>query len=258
MDDRILRKIITAAAITKEDIVVEVGPGLGCLTHELAQRARQVIASEIEKKFVTYLQGQLVEPNLEIVHQNILHLSYAAFDQSIRRFSTNSSSRYIVVANLPYAITSAILRYFLDAPNPPSRMVIMVQKEVADRILAKPPRMSLLSVAVQLSMKPTLVTAVPGSAFWPTPEVQSAVLQMEYQPQSIVKDRRLFFSLVQKAFQGKRKQLKTSLKGFHGIPNVEHALEKTQVKPSQRPEELSVADWIQLYTYLFPNIPIKA
>ncbi len=177
-----IEKMIEAAGVSKSDTVVEIGPGFGVLTFALAAKAGKVVAFEIEKKLQKYWEKDKPE-NVEIVWGNVLKI----LDIKILDIKILDIDKYKVVANLPYQITSAVIRKFLETDNPPSVMVLMVQKEVAERICAKPGGMSLLSVAVQYYADAEIIAPVPRSSFWPEPKVDSAILRLRLE----VKNRKL-------------------------------------------------------------------
>ena len=169
-DEGLLAKIAAAAELSPDDEVLEVGPGLGALTQQLCRLARRVVAVELDQRLLPALHRELAAcGNIEIVHGDILALDPADW----------FAAPYAVVANVPYYITAAILRHLLESRPRPRRLVLTVQREVADRLTAKPPDMSLLAVSVQYYGKVRLVSAVKAGAFWPRPEVDSAVVRID-------------------------------------------------------------------------------
>ncbi|MEK9129825.1 MAG: 16S rRNA (adenine(1518)-N(6)/adenine(1519)-N(6))-dimethyltransferase RsmA, partial [Patescibacteria group bacterium] len=167
IDKNILNKIIQAADLKKDDIILEIGPGLGILTQELAKRVKKIIAVELDKKIAEILKYELKKiNNLEIIQNNILKT------QDLKCKIQNN--KYKIVANIPYNITSAILRKFLSEKPKPYEMILLIQKEVAKRIIAKPKEMSLLSVSVQFYGQPKIISIVSKNSFWPKPKVDSA------------------------------------------------------------------------------------
>jgi len=249
LDEAVLDKIIEAAELSKSDTVVEIGPGFGALTFKLAEKAGRVLAFEIEKKIKPFWDDVLSHParpaspelqrgeggakggreNVEIIWGDALVSLRATkgrsnpdgLRESFPWFNGIASpafagvnyprndTAYKVVANLPYQITSPIIRAFLEADNPPELMVLTVQKEVAERICAQPGDMSILSVAVQYYAKPEIVAIVPRTAFWPVPEVDSAVVKIDNRQQKT--DNRVkneeFFKIVKAGFANRRKLL---------------------------------------------------
>ena len=245
IDEEALNSIISAAALTSEDIVVEVGPGLGILTRRLAEQTAKVIAVELDPRLVSILKRSLGSfSNVSIIHGDILKI---ALSQLLEGLAQN----YKVVANLPYYITSPVLRHFLEASLKPSLMVVMVQKEVGEAMAAAPGRMSLLSVSTQLYSKPTMITCVPKESFYPPPKVDSLVLRLDiYSKLPIgVSDVTSFFNIVKAGFSSSRKQLRNSLAQAFGMPpgQVVLLLEKAGVEAKRRAETLSLEEWEKLW-----------
>jgi len=241
IDEKVLKKIIEAANLSENDIVLEVGSGIGNLTAELAKRAKKVIAVEKDPNLVRILNNELRIKNIKIIQGDILKIPYS-------RFQILDS--YKVVANIPYYLTSPLIRKFLELKNPPTEMILMVQKEVAQRICAKPTKMSILAVSVQFYAKPEIISFVSKKFFWPSPKVDSAILRIA---PLINADRRLinadlFFKIVRAGFSQPRKQLVNNLsKGLKmGKEKVKNWLLKKNIQPTQRAETLSVRDWILL------------
>lgn len=244
VDDGVLRSIIEAAELSPDDLVVEVGPGLGILTEELAKRAAKVIAIEVDSKLASALSQSLSHfPNLTIINTDVLQV---ALKELVR-----ADLGYKVVANLPYYIASPVLRHFLEASVRPQRMVIMVQKEVAQSIAAAPGKMSLLSIAVQLYGKPTIVAYVPARSFYPAPKVDSAILSIDVyqQPIAEVEDVPRFFHLVRAGFSAPRKQLRNALALGLSLPAESAAalLNRAQISPHRRAETLTIEEWVKVY-----------
>lgn len=235
-DKTFLFKTIEAAELNSKDIALEIGPGIGSLTQELAKAAGRVVAVEKDRKMIEVLGETLAETqNVEIVQADALKFQM--------------SKPYKLVANLPYYITSPVIRKFLEAENPPELMVLMIQKEVAQRICARPPEMSLLTVAVQFYAKPQIVCHVPKSAFWPQPKVDSAIIKLQIGPtiESEV-GREQFFKIVRTGFSQPRKQLINNFCTGFGTSRqqAEAWLLENGIQPSQRAETLTVEDWIKL------------
>ncbi|MFH1789787.1 MAG: 16S rRNA (adenine(1518)-N(6)/adenine(1519)-N(6))-dimethyltransferase RsmA [bacterium] len=241
-----IEKMISACEITKSDTVVEIGPGFGALTLALAKKAKKVIAFEVEKKLQNYWDELLFEKsssnNIEIIWQDAL--AVLAKNNNI-----NLPSSYKVVANLPYQITSPIIRTFLESGKKPKSMTIMVQKEVAERICASPPNMSLLSVAVQFYSNAKIVVNAPKTFFWPQPKVDSAVIKLDNIQKKHNIDEKKFFKVVRAGFANKRKKLSSNLSGLLNIYDksiVSSAFEKAKLNANVRAQELSVEQWIEL------------
>ncbi len=245
IDEEVLGTVVSAAGLTGGDVVLEIGPGLGVLTRELARQAGRVVAVELDSSLATTLRGTLSSlENVTVVDGDILKLEPAAL------LGGQETANYKVVANLPYYITSAVLRHFLEAKLPPQLMVVMVQKEVAEAIVAKPGRMSLLSVSVQFYGEPEIVSYVPARCFYPAPEVSSAILKVTLYPQPVVAgDSEGFFRLVRAGFCASRKQLVNSLAQGLGLPKarVLPLLEKADIIPQRRAETLTITEWAQLW-----------
>jgi 16S rRNA (adenine1518-N6/adenine1519-N6)-dimethyltransferase len=242
MDGRALARIVAAAELTVEDAVLEIGAGVGNLTRLLAKEAGRVVAVEIDRRFLPVLEAELANwPNIRLVTGDIL-----ALDPS----ELMGAGPYKVVANLPYAITSAVLRHLLEARVPPQRMVVTVQREVAERIVARSGRMSLLAVSVQFYGRPQLLFRLRPGAFYPPPEVASAVVRIDRHPQPPVEvaDVDGFFQVVRAGFSQPRKQLGNSLAHGLGISSEEaaDALRRAGVDPRLRAERLGLEDWARV------------
>jgi 16S rRNA (adenine1518-N6/adenine1519-N6)-dimethyltransferase len=242
IDKNVLRKIIEAAEISKEDVVLEVGPGIGNLTIELAKKVKKVIAVEKDKRMVEILKEGLEEErikNVEIVNEDILKF--------LPSFKVRRS--YKVVANIPYYLTSRLIRNLLEAKRKPKLIVLMVQKEVAQRICAKPPKMNLLAVSVQFYAKPEIVSFVSKNCFWPRPKVDSAIIKISnIKKQKPTKEEKLFFEIVKAGFSHPRKQLINNLsKGLKKNKKiVEEWLLNCGISPDKRAEALSIEEWKRL------------
>jgi 16S rRNA (adenine1518-N6/adenine1519-N6)-dimethyltransferase len=224
--------------------VLEVGPGLGVLTERLARAAHRVVAVEIDTELASALRVEFDGANVTVHTADVLKVEPASFFEK----------PFVVVANLPYHITSPALRHLLAAGPPFAlRLVVMVQAEVAERIAAQPGDMSSLAVSIQAQARVRIVRRVPAAAFFPRPKVDSAVLLLE--PLSD-EDRPVprneltqFVTLVQAGFKQPRKKLVNSLAEGLGAPkqNVVELLEKADIDPGQRPQDLAIADWVRLY-----------
>ncbi len=237
IDSDALEGMVETAKLCERDTVLEIGPGVGTLTVELLKRAEKVIAVEKDNRFVSILRGQF--PQLEI-HQ-----------QDFRSFNLDRLPvGYKVAANLPYYITSSIIQALLTSTNPPRSITILIQKEVAERITAQPGQMSVLAFSVQYFAKPKLIQIVPRTSFWPSPEVDSAVLQIDVRRQPFFKaDPKTLFRLVKAGFGEKRKQLKNSLAGGLNLntSSVNDLLQSANISPTARAQELSLEQWHKLY-----------
>lgn len=239
-----LESIASAAEIQPTDTVLEVGPGLGSLTRYLAVAARQVIAVELDADLIPPLET-ITKPynNVHIVHGDILKISPKELIHT---------TDYLVVANIPYYITSAIIRHLLENDLKPRRIVLTIQKEVAERICAQPGDMSLLALSVQVYGQPRVAKRIPANAFFPAPKVDSAVLCVDTYPSPKIQPELLntFFKLTKAGFSQKRKTLRNSLSsGLHiATVEIEDLLTKAEIDPKRRAETLSIDEWQRLCT----------
>jgi len=255
VDEEVLNLVASTAGLTPADVVVEIGPGLGVLTGELASRAGWVIAIELDDKLAAILRKTLVSfDNVTVISGDVLGIDPAVLLQENKEkfpSAVRSPFSYKVVANLPYYITSAVLRHFLEASLKPQTMVVMVQKEVAEAITARPGQLSLLSISVQFYGEPTIISYVPARCFYPAPEVDSAILKVDVYPQPLVlvTDEQGFFNLVRAGFSASRKQIANSLALGLGLPKADllPLLEKSGIAPQRRAETLTLGDWARLY-----------
>jgi 16S rRNA (adenine1518-N6/adenine1519-N6)-dimethyltransferase len=247
VDGTVLSTIIEAAELSSGDTVIEVGPGLGILTSELARHAGNVIAVELDTELASLLQRRLASlPNLRVINADILKVKLSKL--------LGGKSKYKVVANLPYYITSPVLRYFVEASPKPSLMVMMVQKEVGEAIVAGPGDMSLLAVSLQVYSRARIVASVPAQSFYPQPKVDSVILRFDTLPEPAVKvaDMHAFFEVVKSGFSSPRKQLHNSLAHGLGMKPAEVApfLNRAAIDPKRRAETLSLEEWAKLYEVL--------
>jgi 16S rRNA (adenine1518-N6/adenine1519-N6)-dimethyltransferase len=251
----VLTLISSAAELTPTDVVMEIGPGLGVLTKELARQAGWVVTIELDSKLAAILKQTLASfNNVTIINEDILQIDPEALLKEQRQiFSPTIASpfSYKVVANLPYYITSLVLRHFLEASLKPQIMVVMVQKEVAEAIVAEPGQMSILSVSVQFYGQPKIISYVPARCFYPAPEVDSAILRVTLYAKPVVDvtDETSFFRLVRAGFTTPRKQICNSLTQGLGLPKAEvlSLLEKANIVPQRRAETLTLNEWAQLW-----------
>lgn len=246
IDGEVLKLITSAAELTPADVIVEVGPGLGILTRELAQKAGRVIAIELDGKLAALLRETLASfSNVVIINDDVLKIEPGALlkEQQVK-------FPYKVVANLPYYITSLVLRHFLEASAKPQMMIVMVQKEVAEAIAAKPGDMSILSVSVQFYGEPRIVSYVPAQSFYPAPAVDSAILRIDIYPKpKVAVDEGSFFELVRAGFAARRKQMANSLAQGLGRAKAEvlPLLERADIASQRRAETLSLEEWARLW-----------
>ncbi len=244
-DENILSRIVEAAVLSPDDQVLEIGPGVGTLTRLLAQKAAAVVAVELDDRLIPILRSEINElENVRLIHGDILEFNSALwFQQS-----------YKVVANVPYYITGAILRHLLSTELKPTVIVLTVQKEVADRITAAPPDMSLLAVSVQFYGMVEIVDIVKAGAFWPKPDVDSAVIRIDLQEQEKSGTRILssenedfFFQVVKAGFSQKRKQLKNNLRGLgYSKEELTSMLRRAGIDGRRRPQTLKLEEWQEL------------
>ena len=246
--ENVYDRVVAAADLSRDDIVLEVGPGLGFLTAKLARAAGKVIAVELDDKLAAYLHDEIdagETENVEIFNENILDVNLKNTKYQI------SDTKYKVVANLPYNITSVFLRKFLTGADKPELMVLLLQKEVAQRICAKPGDMSLLALSVQFFAEPEIIEYVPKNDFWPAPKVDSAIIKLKVKSEKLKikdSDEKDFFRLAKFGFSAKRKMLKNNLSGGLRIEpaEAEKNLVKAGLDPKARAEDLSVADWVKI------------
>ena len=238
-DPEILADIAEAAELTGDDVVLEIGPGLGTLTSRLLARANSVIAVEFDADLARKLPGQFPGKKLTVVNQDIL------------QFDLNQLPKnYKVVANVPYYITSKIVEKLMTAENKPSIAVLLVQKEVAERIAVGAGNMSVLSVSVQIFAEAELDIEVPRQFFTPPPKVDSQVVVLRTRDNPLItsEDQRDFFRIVKAGFSAKRKKLRSSLSGGLGIDKsvAEELLKNAGISPDARAEDLAIEDWKRL------------
>lgn len=241
-DPNTLEKIVEIAELLPDDIVIEVGTGTGTLTCVLAESAGQVFTVEVDDRLIPILEEQLASyPNVHLIVDDFLKVNVPELV---------GDRDFVVVANVPYYITSAIIRQFLDVPRRPRRLVMTVQYELAERILAQPPDMNLLAVSVQVYGQPEIVTRVKPAVFWPRPGVDSAVLKIDSfaSPAVEVPSMKQFFRVVRAGFGQKRKQLKNSLGGGLGIKATLAGdfLEEAGIDPKRRAETVCLDEWATL------------
>jgi len=266
VNKNIAEKIVEAANLSPGDLVLEIGPGKGILTEELAKKAGKVIAVEIDGNLVEILENKFKgNGKIEIINENILKILNSKSEilnenknlklknlELIENLKFKiENSPYKIVANLPYYITSPIIRMFLESKNSPTEMILMVQKEVAERIAASPGKMSVLAVSVQYYAQPKILFNVPREAFNPIPKVDSAVISikaLKHKNIKTIEEVRKFFRVVRAGFCAKRKTLVNNLSNsFHlDKKTVEEKLKLIGISSRARAQELSVEDWKKL------------
>jgi len=234
-----LEAMLSAGAVKPGDVVLEIGPGLGTLTKLLVKRAGRVIAVEFDANLARDLPGRVPADNLEIIQQDILSLDF-----------TRLPHDYKVVANIPYYLTSNLIRILSETSNPPSLAVLLVQKEVAERVAAQPGSMSILSVTAQYFWEVTLGKLVPAELFTPPPKVDSQIISLHYRQQARFADvdSKDFFRLVKAGFSQRRKTLLNSLSGGLQLdkPTVKLLCESVGIDPARRAQTLSLDEWYAL------------
>ncbi len=245
-DKNILNKIIESADINSKDTILEIGPGTGILTKELAKRARKIFAVEKDTSMCKILKEELKDfKNTEIINADILKSQIPMHNAQ----SNPKSQNYKIIANIPYYLTSAVIRKFLETENQPAELILMIQKEVAKRICETPPKMSLLAVSVQFYADTKILFNVSKNSFWPVPKVDSAVIKItphktKYNPEFI----KTFFRIVKAGFSQPRKQISGNLSKILKIKKekINSLLSENNINPTQRAETLSIANWKSL------------
>jgi 16S rRNA (adenine1518-N6/adenine1519-N6)-dimethyltransferase len=256
VDRRILQQVLATAEVESHDTVLEVGAGLGTLTQALAERAHRVVAVEVDVHLLPALRSRLdCFDNIEVVQGDILALDVPSL---LQEDDTDTVPCYKVVANIPYYITSALLRHLLEASARPQLIVLMVQREVARRITAGPGKMSLLAVSVQFYGSARLVARAPARAFYPAPKVDSAIVRIDPHKQLSLGDEDIggFFRVVRAGFAQRRKQLRNALTHGLALPSdcIRQAMGEAGIEERRRAQSLSVDEWLALYGALKERI----
>ncbi len=241
IDQTILDRIVSAAKLNSDDLVVEIGAGTGELTEQLAERARRVLAIEIDPKLVQLLGDRFTDrDNVEIIQQDATTMDMA---------DLTGGETYRVIGNLPYSVASPILRTLLESSHPPTQILAMLQREVALRLVAPPGRYSLLGISMLIYAEPELCFEVPATAFFPSPEVSSAVVRLNVRASPLVPDHRdEFFRIVSAGFAHPRKQIHNSIpRVLWSAQNViDDVLLEAKIDPQLRAQNLTIDDWIRL------------
>jgi 16S rRNA (adenine1518-N6/adenine1519-N6)-dimethyltransferase len=237
-----LERVVDAAGLSGDETVLEIGAGLGALTVRLAREARNVVAVEYDGRLVPILEHALGDrENVDLVIGDILEFDLATL---------TGNQRYYVVANIPYNITSTLIRRLMETSSQPERVVLTVQREVAERVVAQPGGMNLLALSVQLYGEPEIVASIPAGAFYPVPKVDSAVLRIDIHREPRIEPNLIsqVFKLAKAGFGQKRKKLRNALAGGLGVApvHVEAWLREAQIPPSSRAQELSIEAWEML------------
>ena len=241
VNEDVYENIVNYAGIKNTDKILEVGPGLGFLTQRLSETAKEVLAVELDNELYKYLEYKIESEkldNVQLINEDILKFDIGQMGKE-----------YLVVANLPYNITSYFLRTIYSAVNKPKLMVLMLQKEVAERIVAKAPRISMLGVSVQFYADAEIVRQVKASSFWPVPKVDSAIIKLVTKKMNDLINEDAFFQLVKAGFSAKRKQLKNNLvKSFNiSQKDCEIIFNNAGIKINSRAQELSLEKWFELF-----------
>ncbi len=249
INEAVYQKVIDTAELKPADTVLEVGPGLGFLTMLLAERAKAVTAVELDQKLAETLKLRLEMK--EIKNVGVINANILDWPKINRLPKTLLTEKYKIVANLPYNITSIFLRKFLGGEHQPQTMTLMLQKEVAERLAARPGEMSLLALSVQFYAEAKVVATVDKRDFWPEPAVQSAIVKLviKKKPPLAALETKDFFRLLKFGFSAKRKMLKNNLGGGLKISasEAESYLTKIGLKPTCRPQDLSLEEWLKLF-----------
>jgi len=253
LSKKALAQMIESAEIKKTDTVIEIGPGLGTLTQELAKTGAKIIAVEKDPLMLNILKETLtVHKNIKIIQADArqLSISHPAGDHP-KGGDFQFSKKYKIVANLPYNVATFLIHQWLEAEKPPQLMILMVQKEVAQRICAKPPRMNLLAVSVQFYADAKIIDYVPAEAFWPRPKVDSAIIKITPKENAVfpaIANKTAYFKVVKAGFSQPRKQLAGNLAKKLNIPKEKIPLmfQKLDIPDRARAENLSVEQWTSL------------
>ena len=251
IDTNILRNIVQAASVDEQTTVIEVGPGIGALTEQIAKKAKEVFAFEIDHRLLTVLEDTLSPyENVTVFHQDILEVNFEQFQEKYLKNTT----RLVVIANLPYYITTPIIMHLIESSLAVDEMVLMMQKEVASRLEAKPSTKAYgsLSIAIQYYMDVEVAFTVPRTVFMPQPNVNSAIIRLKTlkEPPVEVKNEALFFKIVRASFVQRRKTIWNNLKKALSDKNKEQALkeafQKANIDPSRRGESLTIEEFSHL------------
>ena len=266
-DENALSKIVQAAELDKNDLVVEIGPGFGVLTKELSKKCQQVIAIEKDRKLAELLKGEFTQNNftklkpqwnqrtispsdkkelevVEIINSDVLKIN---LKELLKKYGPDK--KYKLVSNIPYYITSPVIKFFLENEIQPQAIVLLVQKEVAERICAKPGKLSVLALSVQLYGKPKIISYVDKSSFYPEPKVDSAILKINEIKKEFSDDYyKNIFRIIKIGFSSKRKKLVNNLSvGLHiSKDEIIKILQKAKINPDARAQELELENWKRL------------
>jgi len=250
VSEEVLQEIIDVAEIGRDETIVEIGPGLGVLTGELVKVADKVIAIEKDKRLAELVSASFrndpeTSSGLQVINQDVLKYNFEQI-----------SGDYKIVANIPYYLTSHLIQILLALKHKPTKIVLMVQKEVGERLVAKPGELSLLAISVQIFAEVFIAASVPKENFWPKPKVDSCIVVIEPKEKfAKIADQDLFFRILKVVFAGKRKQIHNTLaNGFKlGREQLEKILIEAKISPQARPQELAIEDWINLSAVIHRN-----
>lgn len=254
INENVINEIIKIADIRSDDVILEIGPGLGILTKELIKKAKKVVSIDLDKKCCAVVRKELSQSsNVQVVHENILNVS----NQEILDLlydKKNAQGEYRVIANIPYIITSPILKKFTEQAPVAQDMILLVQKEVAKRVTAKPGRLSILGIAVQLYCESRYIITVPSYDFYPSPQVDSAVIHLIKHDKycKLLQEKGItvkeFFQIVKIGFSNKRKKLYNNLaSGLHIDANTaKQLLINANINEHVRAQEISIEQWIEI------------
>jgi len=255
VDQKVVEDMIEATDLKESDTVLEVGPGLGILTEEIAKKNCKVLAIEKDKNLIPYLKNKFKNfKKLKIIEGDILKLNIKELSSRYRELSSWFAAEYKIIANLPFYLTSHFLRVFLEYANKPSLMVLLMQKEVAERVTAQYKNRSILSVSCELYSRPEIVRQVSSKAFYPRPEVDCAIVKFEVfkKPKYEIKDLKLFFKIVKAGFSARRKQIHNNISSglLISSEDAKSILEKANIDSTRRAQTLSLEEWVELYKLL--------
>lgn len=255
IDTNILKKVVAAGDVDHETTVIEIGPGIGALTEQIAKVAKEVFAFEIDERFLPVLENNLAGyENISVFHQDILAVDFDKFQKEY----LPDMKRLVVIANLPYYITTPIVMHLIESSLPMEEMILMMQKEVASRLEAAPSTKEYgsLSLAIQYYMKVDIAFTVPRTVFIPQPNVDSAIVRLQtlQTPPVTVEDESLFFKIIRASFVQRRKtiwnNLRRALNNKEKEPILKEALLHAEIAPSRRGESLSIDEFAQLVNAL--------
>jgi 16S rRNA (adenine1518-N6/adenine1519-N6)-dimethyltransferase len=242
-DEAALNEIVNAARITKNDTVLEVGPGLGTMTKLLVKKARKVVAVEVDDVLARRLSSEIITNNLIVRNQDILRFDLGELPP-----------KYKVVANIPYYLTGNLLRLLSDSNNPPHRMSLLLQKEVAQRVAAKPGEMSIIAVALQLGYEVGIGKVIKAELFTPPPKVDSQIVILKKREKELFNglDKDAYMRVVKAGFSNPRKKLRSSLSAGLGLSKSEadELLKNAKINGNLRAQNLNLNDWHKLYKTL--------